>query len=115
MFGTQKPLADTDRGNMLEEPGAEDNRLTIDPSDPRWAKTIADWKDGASYTLSSVKVQQMAPGDFRIVGFQVSQEPESPEEAAEADGGAANDQSNSSAGYPNPAVQRLMDDDYQKR
>jgi hypothetical protein len=47
------------------DPGAVDNRLSLDPNNVDWADAIADWEDGSEYTLT-VKVTQISPGEFEV-------------------------------------------------
>lgn len=50
------------------DPGAVDNRLSLDPGDPRWAKTIAAWADGEDYSVT-IGLRQISPGEFEITSF----------------------------------------------
>jgi len=61
------------------DPGAEDNRLSLDPNNPDWKEAIADWEDGQEYELS-VKVRQISPGEFEVI--EVTPESESSDEEA---------------------------------
>ena len=61
------------------DPGAMDNRLSLDPNDPNWKEAIADWEDGEEYTLT-VKAIQISPGEFEVT--EVTPEEESPAEDA---------------------------------
>lgn len=61
-------VASMEAGNTTPDPGAVDNRLSLDPGDPRWAKQIKDWEDGTDYTLK-VKLRQISPGEFEVVGL----------------------------------------------
>ena len=62
------------------DPGAEDNRLSLDPNNPDWKEAIADWEDGQEYTLT-VKVNQISPGEFTVIKVL----PESESDAEEAE------------------------------
>ena len=50
---------------MEEEPGAQDNRLSLDPNDPKFA-FAADWEDGKEYNVN-LKVRQISPGEFETI------------------------------------------------
>lgn len=53
------------------DPGAVDNRLSLDPNDPRWKKMLAKWEDGGRYPIKigswSGEIDQLSPGEFEIV------------------------------------------------
>jgi hypothetical protein len=64
------------------DPGAEDNRLSLDPNNPDWKDAIADWEDGEEYTLT-VKARQISPGEFAVI--EVTPETESSDEESDTE------------------------------
>lgn len=48
-----------------DEPGAQDNRLSLDPNDPKFA-FAADWQDGQEYNVN-LKVRQISPGELEVI------------------------------------------------
>ena len=89
------------RGAEGTDPGAVDNRLSLDPNDPNWKKTIANWEDGEEYQLT-VTVTQLSPGEFEVTG--VTSESESPEEESDTEEEAEP----MMKGKPNKAVRGMM-------
>lgn len=61
------------------DPGAVDNRLSLDPNDARWKDMLAEWEDGQEYTVT-LTITQLSPGEFEV--SRVSGEGESPAEEA---------------------------------
>jgi len=55
-------------GMREDEPGAYDNRLSLDPHDERWP-FVLQWEDGEEYTLS-IRVRQISPGEFEVLGAE---------------------------------------------
>lgn len=92
------------------EPGAVENRLTLNPSDERWKAKVESWEDGQTYPITGGKIRQIAPGEFEVVDLQfggaeeVSDKGEGHPQGAE-DMPPAPDRS----GYNNPAIDRLME------
>lgn len=68
---------------MVDDPGAIDNRLSLNPDD---FPVIQDWVDGETYTLSElgseVEIRQISPGEFEVV-VPVKTAEEASEEVAE--------------------------------
>jgi len=64
------------------DPGAVDNRLSLDPNNVDWADEIADWEDGSEYTLT-IKVTQISPGEFEVNEVTPEAESESEDTAPE--------------------------------
>lgn len=110
------PVNDT----AYSEPGALDNRLSLDPNDPRWGEKISEWENGQEYTIQ-IRVRQVSPGEFEVVGMKGSgavnyagqaamdeeEEIETEEEAPMSqEAEAANPRVN--RGIVNPAVQALI-------
>jgi hypothetical protein len=99
-------------GPKGDEPGQEDNRLSLDPNDPRWKKLLDDWSDGESYSVN-VQIEQISPGEFRITALKEAAAPET-DEAPAAEGGtpgAEDDDTDDTSPMKssNPAVQGMMD------
>lgn len=92
------------------DPGAVDNRLSLDPNDPRWKKTLASWEDGERYpiTIGGIKLEmdQISPGEFEIVGGEAEEETEEDEEAP-----APKKKSYAPSGKMNKAVRGMMDEE----
>jgi hypothetical protein len=57
-----------------DEPGADDNRLSLDPSK---FEAINDWEDGETYTFT-VTARQVAPGEFIVENVEPHDEEETP-------------------------------------
>lgn len=85
-------------GEFGEDPGAIENRLTVNPED---FPVIAEWVDGETYRLTElgkgVMIRQVSPGEFEIVP---------PAGAAAA--AAAEEPLAGEEGYVNPAVENLI-------
>jgi len=64
------------------DPGAVDNRLSLDPSHPDWKDEIEDWEDGEEYDLK-VKVRQLSPGEFEVLEVKPQGDEESSDEEGE--------------------------------
>ena len=62
------------------DPGAEDNRLSLDPNNPDWKEAIADWEDGEEYTVTA-RVRQISPGEFEVIEVLPEEETDTEEEA----------------------------------
>lgn len=92
------------------DPGAVDNRLSLDPNDPRWKKTLAGWEDGERYpiVIGGIKLEmdQMSPGEFEIVGGEAEEETEEEDEAPEP-----KKKSYAPSGKMNKAVRGMMDEE----
>ncbi len=92
-------------GVQGREPGSVDNRLSLNPSDPKWADKIDAWEDGQKYTVT-LTVTQLSPGEFEVEDVSdakpyeegAGDEAAGPEEAGEVQ--------NSTDG--NPAMKKLM-------
>ena len=87
------------------DPGAVDNRLSLDPNNPDWADAIADWEDGSEYTLT-VKVTQISPGEFEV--SEVTPEAESESEDAEPEEEEEPMMKGKAGGKVNKAVRNMM-------
>jgi len=72
-LGTQSPA---------DEAGASDNRLSLDPSDPRWKDILDKWQDGQSYE-ATIKINQVSPGEYEVEALQ--SESETPAESGPGD------------------------------
>jgi hypothetical protein len=102
--------------NTQGEPGASDSRLSLDVNDPAFDFT-KEWEDGKIYTLTSVRVTQISPGEFEVVSAEPGEEAEegAPEEAKgamgvaqDAGGGEGDTSPTGGTGYRNPVVAKLM-------
>lgn len=67
------------------DPGAVDNRLTLDPGDKRWSGLLKKWEDGEDYSIT-VKARQISPGEFEVMSLKAKATPtDEPPEPAEED------------------------------
>ncbi len=70
-----------------KDPGAVDNRLSLDPNDPRWKNKLSEWEDGERYPINiggvKLEMEQMSPGEFEIVGGEAEEETDEEESAAD--------------------------------
>lgn len=70
-------VMESDAMGDSQEPGAVDNRLTLNPSD---FPQISKWKDGQTYSLDDlgdVTLTQISPGEFEVFATFEEEEPES--------------------------------------
>lgn len=81
-----------------EEPGALDNRLSLDPNDDRWSSTVSEWKDDGEYTVT-LNVRQVSAGEYEVVDMESAEAVEEPEEEEEPETPAP-----AKKGGANPAV-----------
>lgn len=92
------------------DPGAVDNRLSLDPNDPRWKKTLAKWEDGERYPIViggiSLEMDQLSPGEFEIVGGEAEEDVEDEDEEEPAPA-----KSKGYGGKVNRAVRSMMDEE----
>lgn len=101
MNGTMQPQT-TGQDTFQNEPGGQDNRLSLDPSNPKWSDTVGAWKDGKKYTLK-VEVRQISPGEFEVTDAKATDESEPDDSDTEE---SAEESSND--GYTgNPALRDL--------
>lgn len=95
------------------EPGAVENRISLNPNDPEFQSVVGDWENGNFYTLNDVRVEQISPGEFKVIKIgsgslasatapEETPEPQGPEEAEAPQAGQTG------VSYPNPAVAKLM-------
>lgn len=96
------------------EPGASDNRLSLDPNDPTFDFT-KDWEDGEIHVLTNVRVTQISPGEFEVMGAEAGEEDAegAPEEAKGAmgvaqDEGEPETEPTGGTGTRNPVLAKLM-------
>ena len=85
-----------------DEPGAVDNRISINVNDVIFNPEVKDWKDGERYKLSdlgNVELMQIAPGEFEIVKSDEAEPTEEVSPAAETE---------EKPGYDNPAIAKMM-------
>lgn len=96
--------------NMGDEPGSQDNRLTLRPTD---FPMTEDWKDGETYSLSELgdaKIRQISAGEFEVIPAAAAggrTEGEEPGNTEQPQGGP-NEEDKEPEEYPNPAVARMM-------
>ena len=84
------------------EPGAVENRLSLDPSDSRWPE-LAGWNDGDTYS-GMITIEQVSPGEFQVTAFKAKK----PAMGAEEDGEpSATDESTETGPEENPALKDL--------
>jgi hypothetical protein len=100
----------TPQGDMMtdNEPGAVDNRLSLDPNNPSWSDAIANWEDGKEYSVE-VRLRQMSPGEFEVLEFTADSGEEEPSgtESEELSKGATGG-GGSNPAVKNPAVAALI-------
>lgn len=97
---------DTGGGGAVQEPGAVDNRLSLDPSDERWKGYVDAWEDGKDYTVT-MTVNQISPGEYEVTEIEDAKPAEADEEAKPGEdkaesGGMMNTTTD------NPAIKGLM-------
>jgi len=81
------------------DPGAVDNRLSLDPGNAQWSEQISDWVDGNTYTITA-KVVQISPGEFEVTSIEAEDSEEETESEDESEP--------MMAGKPNKAVRGMM-------
>lgn len=86
-----------------EEAGALDNRLSLNPNDPMWKDKVGEWEDGQEYNVT-LKVRQISPGEFEVVGMEGG---DAAEEAAEPADTVEGEEDPAGEGE-NPAMMALM-------
>lgn len=92
-------------GTPGREPGSIDNRLSLNPSDDKWADKIDSWADGEKYTVTAT-VTQISPGEFQVEDV-TDAKPYEEGAIDDADAGAEDGEAmNSTDG--NPAMKKLM-------
>jgi hypothetical protein len=52
-----------------EEPGAVDNRLSLDPSADEFKGYVDEWEDGQEYVIT-LKATQISPGELTVTEIQ---------------------------------------------
>lgn len=78
---------------------ALDNRMALDPNDPRWADTVGEWEDGQEYNVKAT-IRQVSPGEFEVTSLS---------EVGGKEASPATDETETEGG-PNPAVKSMMED-----
>lgn len=73
MMGTDYRNATTGTDATMDEAGAQDNRMSLDPSNPQWKDTVGSWEDGKTYTMT-VTLRQISPGEFEVLKAQAENE-----------------------------------------
>lgn len=100
--------ADSTTGmGAMDDPGAQDNRISIDPNDTRWAALLATWGDGGEYEVKA-KIRQISPGEFEVTELTGEEGETDATSGAEETGEPAAPQGG--LGYRNPAVASLGDE-----
>ena len=97
-------------GNMSDsmgtgEAGAVENKLVLNPNDPKWKDTVGQWKDGEEYTLTNVRVRQVSAGEFEVLSADAQGGEQKPDVESEANERGAEKSENPE--YDNPAVENL--------
>lgn len=89
-----------------DEPGAVDNRLTVDINNEMFdGLGMDEWQNGETYTIPAGEMRQVAPGEFEIISVEKSAEAEpEPESEGPDDVGAMDEK----AMPKNPAVRKMM-------
>jgi hypothetical protein len=87
------------------EAGAVENKITLNPNDPRWKDTVGEWKDGEEYSFEHVKVRQISAGEFEVLSADVEGGEQKPDVETEASQRASEKSENPE--YDNPAVENL--------
>lgn len=93
-------------GTAGREPGSIDNRLSLNPSDPKWQDKIDSWQDGEKYTIT-VNVTQLSPGEYEVEDVTEAKDTES-EGAGDETMGAEEDAETMNSTDGNPAMKKLM-------
>ena len=94
-----KNINQTSGEGMTEDPGAIENRLTVNPED---FPNILDWQDGRTYKITELgakQIRQISPGEFEVIAPMPEPEEPMPEEEEEAP---------RKRKYRNPAVENLI-------
>jgi hypothetical protein len=96
------------------EPGASDNRLTLDPNDTAFDFT-KEWSDGEDYVLKNVRVRQLSSGEFEVLSAEEGDDAEDKTPAgrrgAMGESGEATEMGTSNEGgdgMRNPAIAKIM-------
>lgn len=92
-------------GAQGREPGAVDNRLSLNPSDPKWKDKIDGWEDGQKYSIT-VSVTQISPGEFEV--DEMPEGKPSEEGAGDETAGAEEEAETTHSPDGNPAMKKLM-------
>lgn len=95
-----------DQTQSTEEPGAQDNRLSLDPNDPTF-EFAANWEDGKEYNVN-LRVRQISPGEFEPISGEEGEPAE-----GEAEQGADDTAETGAAAAPganarNPAIREAI-------
>lgn len=93
------------RSGSGTEPGAVDNRLSLDPNDKRWAKILAAWEDGETYKVT-LEINQMSPGEFEVNSVE-----EEGGEAEPDEGSDTEETSDTGGAKVNKSVKKMMDEE----
>lgn len=95
-----------------DDPGAYDNRMSLNPNDPKYKSTLAEWEDNQTYTFERVTVRQISPGEFQVISATPG-EPASPSEgqaATETEPPADEGAEEAGGGEgENPAMRKMME------
>lgn len=98
----------TDSNLPYNEPGATDNRLSLNPSQ---FEGMEDWQDGETYNLKDVRIKQISQGEFEVISATVApkEEAEEPGTEEQVEGGPMEgSEAKTPSDYPNPAVAKMM-------
>lgn len=86
------------------EPGATDNRLSLNPSQ---FEGMADWQDGETYEMT-VRVRQVSQGEFEVLDATPSEAEPEEEPGMKEPQASENEGAEPESNYPNPAVAKMM-------
>ncbi len=102
-----------------DEMGAGDNMLMLNPNDPQWKDAVNSWADGKTYTFNNVRVEQVSPGQYKVLSAEAGEASEPPHDESGEQGesgaqekggsGSATNATGSNSYSDNPAVSRMME------
>ena len=95
-----------DQTAATEEPGAQDNLLSLDPNDPKF-EFAADWQDGEEYNIKNLRVRQISPGQFEPVSGEAG-EPVNDAESTDEDTAETGAAAAPGANGRNPAIREAI-------
>ena len=94
-------------GSPTDEAGATDNLLTLNPNDPNFKDIVGDWQDNEEYVFEKLRVQQISPGNYRVVSAEGADEATDENDSPAPD--PAPDDEEEGGPSENPAVNGLLD------
>lgn len=93
---------DGEPADAIDEPGEIENRLSINPSDEKYADTVGQWEDGKVYVFKEVHARQVSSGEFEVLKAIPEESDEEPPDVEEEEAPAE------AGDYHNPAVSGMM-------